>query len=410
LYRRHGSSILDNMGIGTARRAVALSTAVLGVPLSGPPATGQDQPSLELREPTTDFGAVVVETQELRTVRIVNLGQETVTIGAVAVTGEGFSVVFDNCSGAQVEQDDSCAVTIGFQPQQIGAAAGEVSVSDPVALTGELFGVGVMSDVSSPSTEPPATGPPPTQPPETDPPGTEPPTTSTPGTSQPPDTVPPTTPPSTAPPITVPEGDLAERLAACDAEAESAEVRYSPTLEMVVGEITDVEVTAAIDDAQPPGTGSSPPTTEVPAVLQCEVEATLHGQAFEVDPAGAQSGSFLLGPSITWTWQVTPTLAGEHTLHFDILPIVRGDGLELPGTPVPFEATIDVRATPVPFWTRVNDTLKDVGGHPFVSGFGGLTAIAGVSAGIWRWILRRPWPWAGARDASPDGHDRPRQE
>jgi hypothetical protein len=162
-----------------------------------------------------------------------------------------------------------------------------------------------------------------------------------------------------------------------------------------VGEITDIDVTAQIgEDQAPTPTGTGPPVSVVPAVLHCEVEATLRGQGFEIDPADPQGGSFIDQPTITWTWQVTPTSAGLRTLQFRILPVARGDGIEIPGTPVLFEATITVEAERRSFWQRVDDGVRGVVGHPVVTGFGALAGIATVLAAGWRWILKREWPWS----------------
>jgi hypothetical protein len=74
--------------------------------------------------------------------------------------------------------------------------------------------------------------------------------------------------------------------------------------------------------------------------------------------------------------------------------VAREDELRLPGTPVLFEATISVDAASKSFWERVDDVVRGIAGHPVVTGFGALAAMAAVLAAGWRWVLRRPWPWA----------------
>jgi hypothetical protein len=374
----HLAAILGLISVGTA---TPLSTT------SGPDPPPESEPGtqpvtrLELRPEVSDFEEVPIGEDDDRTVRIVNLGTKTVTLGEVTVDGPGFAVLFDNCSGEAVERDDSCAVTIMFLPPEEGSFVGHVRLHEPVELVGDLVGRGV----SGPSSSLPATSvvepPPPPPPPTTAPPATS---GGVPTTS------------AGAPTTTNPDGNdgLAEQLRQCEADAAEAEIGFTPELHMVVDEVTNVRVTAVAGEGPVITAGPGPTVTVVAARLHCEVEATLRGQDFDIDPSEPQPGSFLDQPTIVWTWQVTPTSSGPHTLQFRILPVAREDEIRLPGTPVLFEATISVDAAPKSFWERVDDVVRGIAGHPVVTGFGALAAMAAVLAAGWRWILRRPWPWA----------------
>jgi hypothetical protein len=357
-------------------------------PASSSPASSDTGPRLELRPSSTDFAAITVAGHTDRTVRIVNVGHEAITLGDVDVEGDGFEPLFDNCSGERIDGGDSCALTIRFTPPGIGSFDGLVVLQAPTELTGTLTGTGLSeaatSTVPSESTAPPQT---------TAAPATEP---TTPLEATPPPTV-------TPPTVTAGDSQLAEQLRRCEADAQTASVEFAPQLEMVVGTSTDVHVVASIGSAGPEPSGSGPPTTVVPAVLHCEVEVTLRGQGFEIDPDDPQSGSFLDRPTIDWSWSVTPTSAGRRTLHVQVLPVAREGALQLPGTPILFEATIAVDAAPRSVLDRVDGVVRGVVGYPLVTSFGALAGIVTMLAATWRWILKRPWPWAATAPPRRDG-------
>lgn len=381
------------MGMVRAHLAVTLvliatASAPTSTPPSAPPSTPASTPpttepdaarteaALEMRPGEVDFGAVEVGEEEERTVDIVNVGEDVATLGRVEVIGSGFSTLFDTCSGAVVEPDEACAVTVVFAPTAAGSFDGLITLSGPGAVGSVLTGAGVTS--AGPTIEP---GPPTTS---GEAPSTEPPVTAV-----------PTTDGEGVPVTTVPEppDDLRERLAQCERDAAEAEIAFTPALEMVVGDVTDVVVQAVVGEGPVLTAGPGPPITVVPAVLRCEVEATLIGQNFDIDPSEPQAASFIDRPTIEWRWQVTPRRAGNHTLHVRIVPIARSDALRLPGTPSTFSATITVDAAKRTFWQRADDVARGIGGHPLVTGFGALVTIAAVLAASWRWVLRRPWPW-----------------
>jgi hypothetical protein len=343
---------------------------------STPGSTESSGPQLELSPPSTDFRGVTVSGHADRTIHILNHGDHTVELGDVDVEGDGFEPLFDNCSGKSLERDDSCALTIRFTPPSVGTFDGLVELRAPVELTGTLAGVGVSSVVTAPETTIGGGGTEPTVAPET--------TT--------PRTVTPTTEPTG-------QGELAEQLRRCEEDAATASVEFAPELGMVVGTSTEVRVVASIESTSPGPPGTGPPTTVVPAVLHCEVEATLRGSGFDIDPDVAQIGSFLDRPSIDWSWSVTPTSAGRRTLHLRLLPVAQEGDLRKVGTPIPFEATILVDAAPQGFWERVDDVVRGVLGYPLVTSFGALVGIVTVLAAGWRWILKRPWPWAAKAPA-----------
>ncbi len=61
-------------------------------------------------------------------------------------------------------------------------------------------------------------------------------------------------------------------------------------------------------------------------------------------------------------------------------------------------------------WEQTSDTVTDVTEHPVVRGVGPITALVVSLAAVWRWVFRKPWPWArtvfkGEDDPSGDGRD-----
>ena len=299
-------------------------------PGSSPKSSG---PELELSPSSTNFKTVGVSEHRDRTIHILNLGRETVELGDVDVEGDGYEALFDNCSGKRIERNQSCALTVRFTPPSLGTFPGRVGLRAPVELEGTLVGTGVSS--VSTSTPHSSTPPPP-------------PTTAAPATEP---TVPPqTTTPPIVTPTTVPDhqGKLAEQLRRCEEDAKTAHVRFTPKLEMVVGTSSEVHVVASIGSTTPGPPETGPPTTVVPAILHCQVEATLRGEDFDIDPDAfhPQSGSFLDRPAIDWSWSVTPTSSGRRKLHLQVLPVAQEDELRLPGTPIVFEAEIVVDAAP----------------------------------------------------------------
>lgn len=388
---------------GVAVLAIVIAATALGDPTvrarSPTTTVDSDQPLLAVSPELTVFDSVVVGRSDDRTVRILNMGTSTVTLGDVAVAGDGYSILFDNCSGRDVERDDGCAVTIVFQPPGEGTFTGRISLSEPAEVHGELVGVGVPTPPPTTNTSTTSSAVPTTTIVTPTLPTTSPTTTISPQPTTPPPnltvapSVVPTLPPTTSP--DQPNNELAQQLAKCEADAAHAEIGFSPDLGMVVGEITDVDVTAAIGGSDvPTPTGTGPSITIVPATLHCKVEATLRGQSFDIDPDEPQAGSFIDQPSMSWTWQVTPTSAGTRRLLLRIVPIAQDQDLQLLGTPVPFEVTITVVAAPRSFWQRVDDFIRALISHPLVSGFGALAAMIATLAAVWRWVLNRDWPWS----------------
>jgi hypothetical protein len=399
--------------MASARRVAPTATALMALGLAAMPAalltdtsTGttipNEEPPLELRPLTAHFGSVIETHDEDRTVRILNHSDHTVVLGQVEVDGEGYRILFDNCSGKAVERNNNCAVTIRFTPPTVGAFDGHVVLRSPVELSGVLTGSG-LSEVETTTTLPLGTAPPTTVLVDTEPP------TTVPLHTAPPTTVPlHTVPPSSTPPTTSPDQNapLTEQLKRCEADAKNARIKFAPALEMVVGQITHVQVSAMIGPSGPASTESGPPTTEVPAVLHCQVSATLSGLGFDIDPAEPQPGSFLDSPELAWSWQVKPTRVGQLRLDFQLLPLARDGEVQLPGTPVLFAATIAVDAAPQSFWHRVNKAVSGVVTYPLVTSFGALVGIVTVSAAAWKWVLKRPWPWASSTGKKKRPHRR----
>jgi hypothetical protein len=166
---------------------------------------------------------------------------------------------------------------------------------------------------------------------------------------------------------------------------------------MTVRETSQVRVVASVAGATG-GTSSTtlgPSTTVVTGVpLRCQVEARIHGADFDVDPEGYQEGSFLDQPEIVWSWDVVPRRTGRKILTLDIRSVADVRGRTIRGAAQHlYKTSINVEAEPESFWDKTRRWSEALVGHPLVKGLGSLLLLLGTLAGIWRWLLRRPWPW-----------------
>jgi hypothetical protein len=301
-----------------------------------------------------------------------NQTDATVTFTVTSTANEVTTIV-DGCSGT-LDPHASCEVTLAFDP----VTPGTLSAQLVVRSTGDIeftAGADIFGEASAAtSTSPPVTN-------------TEPPGNTTVAPTQPGNT---TTAPSPTTPTTVPSPDDRTRLRDCEERARRATVAFPKSLEMVVGDASEVRVVASTGSTGATTSTLPVPTTVVNVALRCEVEAQLRGPELRVDPDGFQPGSFLDSPTIVWSWDVTPTQVGRRrlTLRIRSIAVIEGRRIEGAGTPL-YQTDIVAKARPRSFWERVNDAASGVVEHPLVRGFGSLLVVGGAIAGGWRWLVKR---------------------
>lgn len=142
-------------------------------PLTLPLVGNGASPRMVLSRDRLDFATVPQgESQELQ-LAIENPGSAALEIGAVEISGEGFVLHGDDCSGRMVVAGGDCALAVRFQPTRQGAHVGSVKVRsaagsgvvslsglasepptprveiDPATIAFELTGVGDRSPVAT---------------------------------------------------------------------------------------------------------------------------------------------------------------------------------------------------------------------------------------------------------------------
>ena len=172
--------------------------------------------------------------------------------------------------------------------------------------------------------------------------------------------------------------DLAARAGECERQVKAVIVRYPTELEMTVDRESEVVVEGSAPPSTDPG---GPDVVEEPATLTCFVMATLSGTNFEIDDP-IRSGSFVLEPSITWTWDVTPTATGRHDLDLRITPQIGSGGDARDGTPREFQADITVTAQPRSLWQVLSDLVSDISQHSFFQFAVAAGFVSAIGAGI----------------------------
>lgn len=309
-----------------------------------------------------------------RTITATNTGTEPIPIGSVVLQGDPFANAGDSCHDETLPVGESCEVHVTFTPTATGEFMGAVQfVTASGTAMADLVGVGTPASSTSSTTSPPST---------------EPPGTTSPTATSPPSTAPPTTPTTTL------SDQL--RLADCERRAHDATVRFAPALDMTVGE-TEQFVVVASTETSPTSISESTSTTVVPVPLRCEVQAQLRGRDFDIDPEEFQPGSFLDRPTITWLWDIAARQAGESTLTLEIRSIAVIDGRRIEGAGGElYTSTIHIDARPENFWSRSKRWSGEIVDHPLVRGLGSLLLVGGTIAAAWRWLLKRPWPWASS--------------
>ncbi len=396
--------------MGSWRRRSAWSGIALFVVLVGSARDATDAHaqtgSISVEPDPLDFGEVRVDSSATATLTVTNNGAEPVTIDDVQLDSSSFSIDEDECQGktlgpAPTEPaappttapdqttaaalEPSCEIRVAFSPEDVGqvGAAVEIQTTEGSSL-GTVTGEGIPQSnttVTTPTT-----------------------TSSTPvtPTTQPTSSSPETTPVATTA-TTVSPSD-AERLKACeDAASAGVNVAFPPRLTMTVGTPTQFVVVASLTGTPSPTTAAgSPPTTSETVPLRCEVQAQVRGVDFTIDPPGFQPGSFLDRPSITWSWDVKALKAGTGTLTLEIrsVAIVEGRRIEGAGGQL-YTSAITIDAQPETLWDKVTRWSSDVTDFPLVRSFGSLLVIAGTAAAVWRWLLKRPWPWKRPSPPTP---------
>lgn len=101
----NGSAVITLGGSGAATPAAAVS----------------------LSPASTDFGAVTIGATGSRSVTLLNSGNATLNLGAISVSGNGFSGI-NNC-GATLAAGNSCNLSLAFAPSSAAAYSGTASIS-----------------------------------------------------------------------------------------------------------------------------------------------------------------------------------------------------------------------------------------------------------------------------------------
>ena len=108
---------------------------------------------------SVDFGAPLVGTPATQTITVTSNGvpdpggASNLALGAVGVSGAGFAVAGDTCSGQVLPSGQSCAVTMQFVPGGVAAQAGSLVV--PSNATGGATTIALAGAGTAPPPPPP---------------------------------------------------------------------------------------------------------------------------------------------------------------------------------------------------------------------------------------------------------------
>ncbi|MDA0185132.1 FG-GAP-like repeat-containing protein [Solirubrobacter phytolaccae] len=109
----------------------------------------------------TAFGDVTVGQSTTQTFTVSSTGTAALAVGTRSLTGTGFSVTGDTCSGKRVASGATCTVTVAFKPATYGAATATLTLpTDAATFTRTLTGDGKLVGDPPPPTptpQPPAT-------------------------------------------------------------------------------------------------------------------------------------------------------------------------------------------------------------------------------------------------------------
>ena len=116
-------------------------------------ASASGTPDISVSPGSYDFGNVGVQTTATHTFTISNTGTGGLAVGAITISGSGFSLSADNCSSTNVAPSSSCTVQVAFTPASVGPKSATMTIpsNDPdestftVALTGT--GVNLLPDL-----------------------------------------------------------------------------------------------------------------------------------------------------------------------------------------------------------------------------------------------------------------------
>lgn len=105
--------------------------------------------SMGINPPYIDFGPVEIGSSSIKTLWIENRIKTPLTINHVYPLYSPFQILENNCTGKTLGQTESCYVSIGFYPQQIGDVSGSLMIlsTDPIQSlkTISLWGKGTAT-------------------------------------------------------------------------------------------------------------------------------------------------------------------------------------------------------------------------------------------------------------------------
>ncbi len=85
-------------------------------------------PGFNASPASLEFGKVTIRTSgEPKTVTVTNGGPGVLTVTSTSITGDGFDITADTCSGSSISAGATCTVSVRFSPTTIGAASGQLS-------------------------------------------------------------------------------------------------------------------------------------------------------------------------------------------------------------------------------------------------------------------------------------------
>ena len=103
-------------------------------------------------------------------------------------------------------------------------------------------------------------------------------------------------------------------------------------------------------------------------------------------------------------WTAKPERSGNLTLEVTVVPLV-ADEASTTDEVGPERFSIEVSAENKSIYRSVSDGIGHLTEEPVLRAIPLTAAIVAALAAFWRWVLRRPWPWARqlvARDEAVD--------
>jgi Abnormal spindle-like microcephaly-assoc'd, ASPM-SPD-2-Hydin len=130
---------------GAVNLVLSTNQKTLAVPLEGTGATGTRV--LTVSPAALNFGSINVGAQTTAQVQVANLGNSTITVSQVTLTGSGFSASGIS-SGLQITSGQSAVLNVEFSPTATGAKSGTVTITSNASTpstTISLSGSGVAA-------------------------------------------------------------------------------------------------------------------------------------------------------------------------------------------------------------------------------------------------------------------------